>query len=119
MHLTEERAAEQGLPANTTPASLAVNDGNVVKQQNHAYSESPTPNGASTRNVDPTNGSKVLHRSLRQAPLQVLSADGHYLRLNNGQGILDATGGAAVACIGHGNKRYVSRTLTIVRADEA
>ncbi|KAH8805467.1 aminotransferase, class III [Xylogone sp. PMI_703] len=35
----------------------------------------------------------------------LLSAQGSYLTLETGQRILDATGGAAVACLGHGNKR--------------
>ncbi|MCJ1476617.1 hypothetical protein MMC13_005284 [Lambiella insularis] len=71
--------------------SLVVNDGNVAvnpKQNGHAQ-------GPST--------SAVLHRSLHTAPLKVISAQGSYLTLEDGQQILDATGGAAVACIGHGD----------------
>ena len=56
-----------------------------------------------------TNGkpatSAVLHRSLHHKPLHVLSAKGNFLHLDNGQRILDATGGAAVSCLGHGNER--------------
>lgn len=37
--------------------------------------------------------------------LKVDSASGLYINLGNGQGILDATGGAAVSAIGHGNTR--------------
>jgi adenosylmethionine-8-amino-7-oxononanoate aminotransferase len=50
--------------------------------------------------------SAVLHRSLHHRPLYVTSAKGNYLHLSNGQKILDATGGAAVACLGSGNIRY-------------
>ena len=50
-----------------------------------------------------TELSHVLHRSLHQNPVQVVSADGAYLHLSNGQKILDATAGAAVACLGHQN----------------
>lgn len=35
----------------------------------------------------------------------VVSASGLYFTLENGQQILDATGGAAVSAIGHGNAR--------------
>jgi adenosylmethionine-8-amino-7-oxononanoate aminotransferase len=45
--------------------------------------------------------SKVLHRSLNEQPKKVVEANGSYLYLENGQKILDATGGAAVACLGH------------------
>jgi 4-aminobutyrate aminotransferase-like enzyme len=53
-----------------------------------------------------SGGSAVLHRSLHHKPLHVLSAKGNFLSLDNGQKILDATGGAAVSCLGHGNERY-------------
>lgn len=49
--------------------------------------------------------SAVLHRSLHHDPLRVVRAEGNYLTLSNGQRILDATGGAAVSCLGHGNAR--------------
>ena len=61
-----------------------------------------------------TKGSKpqvvqsvVLHRSLHHQPLRAIRAEGNYLTLDNGQTVFDATGGAAVACLGHGNKRCV------------
>lgn len=69
-----------------------VNDGNVVLQ------------------VQPTNAndsSAVMHRSLNANPPRVISAKGSYLELENGQKIFDATGGAAVSCIGHCDPRYV------------
>jgi adenosylmethionine-8-amino-7-oxononanoate aminotransferase len=53
-----------------------------------------------------TTKSAVLHRSLHHKPLHVISAKGNSLYLDNGQKILDATGGAAVSCLGHGNERY-------------
>lgn len=53
-----------------------------------------------------TTTSAVLHRSLHHKPQHVLSAKGNHLYLDNGQKILDATGGAAVSCLGHANQRY-------------
>ena len=49
--------------------------------------------------------SALLHRSIKEKPRTVTSAQGNYLTLDNGERILDATGGAAVACLGHGNQR--------------
>lgn len=52
-------------------------------------------------------GSAVLHRSVHQVPEKVIEANGDWLVLGNGQRVLDATGGAAVACLGHGNTRVM------------
>lgn len=49
----------------------------------------------------------LLHRSLRQQPYKVTSAKGLYLTLSTGRVIMDACGGAAVACIGHGNEEVL------------
>ena len=49
--------------------------------------------------------SAVLHRDLHKYPEQVVEASGLYLILSNGRKIIDATGGAAVSCIGHGDER--------------
>ncbi|MDE2515588.1 MAG: aspartate aminotransferase family protein [Rhodospirillales bacterium] len=48
--------------------------------------------------------SRVLHRS-RAAPPMAISAKGLRMRLADGREILDGSGGAAVACIGHGDAR--------------
>ncbi|KAF2084914.1 PLP-dependent transferase [Saccharata proteae CBS 121410] len=47
----------------------------------------------------------ILHRTLRKNPPKVVSGSGNWLTLDNGQEIFDATGGAAVACLGHGDQR--------------
>ena len=49
--------------------------------------------------------SAVLHRDLNKRPEEVVKASGIHLILSNGRRIIDATGGAAVSCIGHGDKR--------------
>ncbi|OQO05796.1 hypothetical protein B0A48_09891 [Cryoendolithus antarcticus] len=54
--------------------------------------------------------SAVLHRSLHHDPHQAVHAKGNYLCLSNGQKIFDATGGAAVACLGSNDER-VARAL--------
>ena len=47
--------------------------------------------------------SAVLHRDLHRKTLEIVEAQGSYFTLSNGRKIFDASGGAAVSCIGHGN----------------
>lgn len=49
--------------------------------------------------------SAVLHRHLALPFLRLKSAEGSYYVLDNGRKIFDASGGAAVGCIGWGNER--------------
>ncbi len=48
--------------------------------------------------------SRVLHRSGAVPPIAT-SGEGIFLHLADGRRIIDASGGAAVACLGHGNRR--------------
>ena len=48
---------------------------------------------------------QVLHANLGIHPPKIIGADGHYLKTEDGVDIFDASGGAAVACIGHNNPR--------------
>lgn len=77
-----------------------VNDGNVVEPilSRPQQLSNDLPKSAEAR-------SSVLHRSLHSEPVRVQSAKGNYLYLSNGQKIFDATGGAAVSCLGHGDER--------------
>jgi adenosylmethionine-8-amino-7-oxononanoate aminotransferase len=72
-----------------------INDGDVSLKQESA-------NGTAISIGE--RESAVLHRHLHQPPLRVVSAHGNYLTLEGGRKVFDATGGAAVACIGHGNE---------------
>lgn len=56
--------------------------------------------------------SSVLHRSLHDEPLLVVSTKGQYLNLSTGHKVFDACGGAAVSCIGHGDPRVISAITT-------
>jgi adenosylmethionine-8-amino-7-oxononanoate aminotransferase len=47
---------------------------------------------------------RVLHRSGAIPPIAV-RGEGIYLHTEDGHAIIDASGGAAVACLGHGNRR--------------
>jgi adenosylmethionine-8-amino-7-oxononanoate aminotransferase len=51
--------------------------------------------------------SYLMDRDLNTEAAEVISAQGNYIELDNGQRMFDATGGAAVACLGHGNKEVI------------
>lgn len=53
--------------------------------------------------ADDIDSGAVMHRSLHEQPSRVVASEGLYLHLESGQKFLDATGGAAVACLGHNN----------------
>ncbi|EXJ68117.1 uncharacterized protein A1O5_08732 [Cladophialophora psammophila CBS 110553] len=70
------------------------------------------PDGTRERSAP---GPALLHRSLNARPYKVTSAKGLYLTLSDGRTIMDACGGAAVACLGHGNEEVlqaVSRQMS-------
>ncbi len=52
--------------------------------------------------------SRLMHRSLRHDPPIALSASGMHIRDSNGRSIIDGSGGAAVACLGHGHPRVLA-----------
>lgn len=52
--------------------------------------------------------SRLLHRGLRDIPPQAVSAQGLMVRLADGREIIDASGGAAVSCLGHGHPRVIA-----------
>ncbi|OAX79802.1 hypothetical protein ACJ72_05874, partial [Emergomyces africanus] len=45
----------------------------------------------------------VFHRNIHDIPKTAVGGEGNYIILNDGQRVLDSTGGAAVSCLGHGN----------------
>ena len=49
--------------------------------------------------------SSVLYASLATNPPRIVKAQGNYLTTADGNHIFDASGGAAVSCIGHGHPR--------------
>ena len=51
--------------------------------------------------------SRVLHRSLRETPPKAIGGEGVWLIGEDGQRILDASGGAAVSCLGHQHPRVL------------
>ncbi|MBO1073790.1 aspartate aminotransferase family protein [Roseomonas marmotae] len=50
---------------------------------------------------------RILHRSSRSAPPVAASAQGSWITEAGGRRLLDACGGAAVSCLGHGHPRVV------------
>ncbi|WP_108512596.1 aspartate aminotransferase family protein [Bradyrhizobium algeriense] len=51
--------------------------------------------------------SRVLHRSLRDTPPRAIGGEGVWLIGEDGRRILDASGGAAVSCLGHQHPRVL------------
>ena len=51
--------------------------------------------------------SRVLHRSLRETPPKAIGGEGMWLIAEDGRRILDASGGAAVSCLGHQHPRVL------------
>jgi len=51
--------------------------------------------------------SRVLHRSLRETPPKAIGGEGVWLIAEDGRRVLDASGGAAVSCLGHQHPRIV------------
>jgi adenosylmethionine-8-amino-7-oxononanoate aminotransferase len=47
------------------------------------------------------HNSRVLHRSLRETPPRAIGGEGVWLIAEDGRRVLDASGGAAVSCLGH------------------
>jgi adenosylmethionine-8-amino-7-oxononanoate aminotransferase len=54
-----------------------------------------------------TSRSRVMHRSLRQTPPKAIGGEGVWLIAEDGRKILDASGGAAVSCLGHQHPRVI------------
>jgi len=61
--------------------------------------------------------SRLLHRG-RAAPPLAVGGHGSWLRLSDGREILDASGGAAVSCLGHGHPAVVAAVRAQVGALE-
>ncbi|KAK5657689.1 hypothetical protein OQA88_2761 [Cercophora sp. LCS_1] len=56
--------------------------------------------------------SAVLHRDLRFQPMRLKKTEGNYSILEDGRRIFEASGGAAVSCLGGGNKRVAEAVAT-------
>ncbi|WP_036624769.1 aspartate aminotransferase family protein [Pantoea sp. AS-PWVM4] len=52
--------------------------------------------------------SQIIHRSLRTTPAVAVSAQGAYITDIHGKRFLDACGGAAVSCLGHGHPEVLA-----------
>jgi adenosylmethionine-8-amino-7-oxononanoate aminotransferase len=52
--------------------------------------------------------SHLVHRSLRAAPPIALRGEGIWLHDRDGRAVIDGSGGAAVACLGHGHPHVLA-----------
>ena len=55
-----------------------------------------------------TRMSRILHRSLRDTPPKAIGGEGVWLIAENGHRVIDASGGAAVSCLGHQHPRVLA-----------
>ena len=55
--------------------------------------------------------SKILHRVIGIDVPEIVSGSGLFLRDSRGREIVDASGGAAVACLGHGHTKVIAAML--------
>ncbi len=51
---------------------------------------------------------RILHHSLRHEPATAVATDGVWLIDRQGRRYIDASGGAAVSCLGHGHPDVLS-----------
>jgi len=54
------------------------------------------------------HASRILHRSLRETPPKAVGGDGVWLIAEDGHKVIDASGGAAVSCLGHQHPRVLA-----------
>ncbi|OAL25598.1 hypothetical protein AYO20_10439 [Fonsecaea nubica] len=78
--------------------------GNHLDENNGVPAPGPGPTSSLREEGESAAPPALLHRSLQARPYQVTKAKGLYLTLSDGRTIMDACGGAAVACLGHGNE---------------
>ncbi|CAK1358891.1 unnamed protein product [Cercospora beticola] len=87
---TETFTQQDPIPPTTSPTQLGTTAQVAAVAQETNFS---------------SQASSILHASLRSTPPKIVSANGNYLYTDSGYSILDATGGAAVACLGHNHPR--------------
>src|SRR6185312_8603836 len=75
-----------------------------MASQNRIIRSDHKPPDMSRTDLRVSRMTRVLHRSGAIPPIAV-SGEGIYLHTADGRTIIDASGGAAVAAIGHGNRR--------------
>lgn len=55
--------------------------------------------------------SAALHRNIHIIPKKAIGGKGSYIFLEDGQKVLDSTGGAAVSCLGHGHEEVTKAMM--------
>lgn len=84
------------------------NNGIVSSLKSNGYlkkSSAPVTKPASTKGF--VKADYLLDRDLHKCFPVVVGGKGNYLHLSDGRKVFDATAGAAVSCLGHGNQRVI------------
>lgn len=71
----------------------------------------PMPEGNVVAGTGAAKKSAVLHRDLGYDFLPLVEGNGNHLGLADGRRVFDASGGAAVGCIGWGNERVARAVM--------
>ena len=82
-----------------------------MSKHSNAPSYGFQPSATQTKTVDSGSNPALLHRSLVYQPEQVPHALGANITLSTGRTIIDACGGAAVSCLGHGNREVLEAAI--------
>lgn len=93
----------------------------IIPASGHIMGDDPShPLNAAVlpiKDSDMDSGTAVFHRSLLKSPDRVSHASGITLHLDDGRSVIDACGGAAVACLGKFPQRNLSVVTTHHRLD--
>ncbi|KAM0798817.1 aminotransferase class-III [Usnea florida] len=92
-------------------ASHSTSDDAVLEPHSTTSSYGFQPSTQAKQSQDPA----LLHRSLNHQPDNVIHASGIHLTLSSNRTIIDACGGAAVACIGHNNEEVLAAATQQMR----
>ncbi|KAF2214288.1 hypothetical protein CERZMDRAFT_110653 [Cercospora zeae-maydis SCOH1-5] len=98
-------AQHDAIPAASSTTTQEVNSSSSSSSSSSSASSNPQQASSSSTPSSSSSSSSILHASLRSTPPKIVSANGNYLYTDTGYSILDATGGAAVACLGHNHPR--------------
>ena len=98
--------------ANSLNSNTFVSIGN--KCPTKSSSKVTVKDGTATFDAKPMDSTQInsagrclVDRSLNEPPLELVYSEENYLHLHTGQMVFDATCGAAVACLGHGNQEVI------------
>lgn len=95
--------------AHSTVTELAAQDQVVIKTLANGQVPEKTNGSMVTNGLERSD--YLLGRNIHKSFPVIVSGKGNYEYTHDGRAIFDATGGAAVSCLGHGDKRVIQSIL--------